>query len=112
MYDSLSKRSAGSGAASDRSPDGRAVLDEVREVLDELGGALPARVVRLRQGEDLLELVEDEQGNDRLAVRVLEDVVAVVQELPERFACLGDTRLRPLARGLRRAGSRWCRRRT
>ena len=74
------------------------VLDQVREVLDELGGAPPAGVVALAESEDLLELVEDQQRDDGLAVGIPQDVVAMVQELPERLALDGAAGLRPLAR--------------
>ena len=77
---------------------GRAVLDQVGEVLDELRGALAAEVVALREREDLLELVEDQQRDQRLAGGVAQHVVAVVQELPQRLAARGRRRLRPLAR--------------
>ncbi len=66
----------------------RAVLDQVGQVLDELRRALPAEVVALREREQLLELVEDQQRNERLAGRVAQDVVAMVQELPQRFAAI------------------------
>ena len=85
---------------------GRAVLDEVGEVLEELRGALAAEVVALREREDLLELVEDQQRNERLARRVAQHVVAMVEELPQRFAGDRDARLRPLARGFGRAEDR------
>ena len=69
----------------------RAVLDEVGEVVEELRGALAAEVVALREREDLLELVEDQQRNQRLAGSVAQDVVAVVQEFPQRLAGDGGT---------------------
>jgi AcrR family transcriptional regulator len=61
---------------------------------------LPAGVVGLREREDLLELVEDEDGRQHAAVCVLEDVVAVVEEFPERLAGHGGAALRPAAGGL------------
>ena len=64
---------------------GRTVLDQVREVLDELRGAPAAEVVSLRQCEDLLELVEDQKWRECLAGTVAQQVVPVVQEFPQRF---------------------------
>jgi hypothetical protein len=81
----------------------RAVLDEVREVLDEARGPRASGLVGLGEREDLLELVEDQERDERVTCLVEEDVVAVVQELPERLAGRGDASLRPLpgvARGL------------
>ena len=74
----------------------RAVLDEVGEVLEELLRAQPAGVIRLRQREDLLELVEDQQRQQRAAARIAQQVAAVVQEFPQRLA---------LDRGARAASS-------
>ncbi len=85
---------------------GRAVLDEIREVLEKLRGALAAEVVALREREDLLELVEDQQRNERLARCVAEHVAAMVEELPQRFAVDRHAGLRPLARGFGRAEDR------
>ena len=81
--------------SSPRAPCGGAVLDQVGQVLDELGRALAAEVVALREREDLLELVEDQQRDERLAGRVAQDVVAVVQELPQRLAGDRGAGLRP-----------------
>ena len=39
-----------------------AIFDQVRQGLDEFAGALATEVIRLRQREDLLELVEDQHG--------------------------------------------------
>ena len=75
----------------------RPVLDEIREVIDELPRALPAGVVRLGEREDLLELVEDQQRHQGLAAHVAQQVVAVVQELPQRLALDRGPGLRPLA---------------
>jgi hypothetical protein len=80
----------------------RAVLDQVSEILEELRGALAAEVVALREREDFLELVEYQQRYQRLARSVTQDVVAVVQEFPERFAAYRYPRLRPLSERLRR----------
>ena len=82
----------------------RAVLDEVGEVLEELRGALAAEVVALREREDLLELVEDQQRDERLARGVAQHVVAMVQELPQRLAARrrrrsASTRRTPASRG-------------
>ena len=52
---------------------------------------------RLGEREDLLELVEDQQRDERLARFVEQHVVAVVQEFPQRLAGAGDAGLRPLA---------------
>ena len=57
--------------------------------LEELRGALAAGVVGLRQREDLLELVEDQQRHERAAGGVAQHVVAVVQEFPQRLALDG-----------------------
>ncbi len=81
----------------------RAVLDEIGEILEELRRALAAEVVVLRQRENFLELVEDQQRDERPAGLIAENVVAVVQELPERFAFDRHADLRPLAGALRRA---------
>ena len=43
---------------------------------------------RLRQREDLLELVEDQQRDEGAPAGVAQHVVAMVQELPERLACM------------------------
>ena len=75
----------------------RPVLDEIGKVLDELGRALAAKVVALRDREDLLELVENQQRRQRPAVRVPQHVVAVVEELPQRLSGAGHTGLRPLS---------------
>ena len=77
---------------------GRAVLDQVGEILEELRGALAAEVVALREREDFLELVEYQQRDERLAALVAQNVVAVVEEFPQRFAADRNARLRPLAR--------------
>jgi hypothetical protein len=73
----------------------RPVLHQVGELVDELRRARPAGVVALGEGEDLLELVEDQQRCQRAAVGVAQLVVAVVQELPERLARLRGAGLRP-----------------
>src|SRR6185503_20316705 len=80
---------------------GRAVLDQVGEVLQKLRGALAAEIVALRQREDFLELVEYQQRDQRPARRVAQHVVTVVQEFPQRFAADGHSRLRPLSERLR-----------
>ena len=78
----------------------RAVLHQVGEVREKLLGPAPAGIVGLCQREDLLELVEDQDRDQGPAVRVLQDVVAVVQEFPERLACDGRAGLGPGAGGL------------
>ena len=82
---------------------GRAIFDEVGEVLGELRGALPAKIVALRQRENLLELIEDEQRDQRAAGVVAQHIVAVVEKFPERLAGLGDAGLRPVSGGRGRA---------
>ena len=85
---------------------GRPVLDEVGQVVEEPLRAQPARVVRLRQREDLLELVEDQERQQRASARVAQQVAAMVQELPERLALDGRAGPGPVARGLGRAEDR------
>ena len=75
----------------------RAILDQVGEVLDEARRARAPGLVGLGEGEDLLELVEDQQRDERAARFVAQHIVAVVQELPERLAGGRDARLGPLA---------------
>ncbi len=82
------------------------VLDQVRQVLDEFGGALASEVVVLPEGEDLLELVEDEERDERVAALVAQHVVAMVKELPQRFARDGGARPRPLPQSFRRTEDR------
>ena len=84
----------------------RAVLDQVGQVLDELGGAFAAEIVGLRERENFLELIEDQERNERVAGRVAQDVVAMVEELPQRFTLRRDADLRPLTGLLRRAEDR------
>ena len=82
----------------------RPVLHQVGQVRDEARGARAPELVGLREREDLFELVEDQQRNQRLAGLVLQHVVAMMQELPQRLAGGRDSGLRPLpgaARGLR-----------
>ena len=73
----------------------RPVLDQVGQFLDELGCTLAPEVVALGQGEDLLELVEDQQRNQRAPIGVVQHIVAVVQEFPQRLALDRHTGLRP-----------------
>ncbi len=47
---------------------------------------MPAGVVGLAEGEDFLELVEDQQRHQRVAVGVAQQIAAMVQEFPQRFA--------------------------
>jgi hypothetical protein len=84
----------------------RPILDQVGQVFHELRRALAAEVVALRQREQFLELVEDQQRDERLARLIAQDVVAMVQELPQRFAGYRGARLRPRACGPRRAKNR------
>ena len=84
----------------------RAILDEIGEVLHEAGRAGAAEIVALREGEDFLELIEDEQRNQRGAGLVPQHVVAMVEELPQRLSGDGHARLRPLAGAPRRARDR------
>ena len=76
---------------------GRAVLDEVGEVLEELLRTQPAAIVGLRQREDLLELVEDQERQQRAALGIPQQVAAVVQELPQRLALDRGARAAPVA---------------
>jgi hypothetical protein len=78
---------------------GRSVLDQVGQVLDELRRALAPEVVVLPEREDLLELVEDEERGERASFGIAQQVVAVVQELPQRFAGDRRTGARPLSEG-------------
>ena len=59
----------------------------------------PAAVVGLRQREDLLELVEDQQRQQRAPARVAQQVAAVVQELPQRLSLDRRARPRPVPGG-------------
>ena len=74
----------------------RAVLDEVGEILQELPGAQAPGVVSLRQREDLLELVEDQQRQQRPSLSITQQVAAVMQEFPQRLALDSGTGLRPV----------------
>ena len=76
------------------------VLDQVGQIVDEARDALSARVVALAESEDLFELVEDQQRDERLAGGVEQHVVAVMQELPQRLAFDRGTGLSPAAHGL------------
>jgi hypothetical protein len=76
---------------------GGAVFHQVRQVFDEARGAGAAGLIALRQGEDFLELVEDQQRDEGVAVVVAQHIVAVVQELPQRFALHCGTDLGPMA---------------
>ncbi len=64
----------------------RAVLDQIGQIRDEARGACAPEVIALREGEDLLELVEDEQRNQRRARLIAQHIIAVVQEFPQRLA--------------------------
>ena len=66
---------------------------------EELLGAQAPGVVGLRQREDLLELVEDQQRQHGAAARIAQQVAAVVQELPQRLAFDRRARPRPVAGG-------------
>ncbi len=81
----------------------RAVFDEVRQVVDEFRGALAPEIVALPEREDFLELVEDEERRERVAGVVVQHVVAVVEEFPQRFAGNRRSPPRPLAQRLGRA---------
>ena len=76
---------------------GRAVFNQIGQVGDEGRGAGSAEVIALRQREDLLELIEDQQRDQSLAGFVAQHVVAVMQELPQRLASIGHPDLGPLA---------------
>ena len=62
---------------------GRAVLDQIGKIVEKLRGALAPGVVALREREDLLELIEDQQRNEWLAGCVVQDVTAVMEKLPQ-----------------------------
>ena len=62
---------------------GRAVLDQVGEIVEEALGVQLAGVVGLARREDFLELVEDQQRDQRVAVGIAQEIPAVVQELPQ-----------------------------
>ena len=80
----------------------RPVLDQIGQVRDEARRARAPEVVALREREDLLELIEDQQRDQRRARLVVQHVVAVVQELPQRLAL--DRHARPASTG--RSGAR------
>ncbi len=80
---------------------GRTVFHQVGELGEKRLGPRAACGIGLREGEDFLELVEDEQRNEGAAAGVPEHVVAVVEEFPERLAFGGGAGPRPCA-GLRR----------
>ena len=52
----------------------------------------------MRQREDLLELIEDQQWDERRACLVLQHVIAMMQVFPERLTLTRNACLRPLAR--------------
>ena len=76
----------------------RAVFHQIGEVLHELGGTPAAGLVALGEGEDLLELVEDEQREQRAAGGVAQEIVAVVEELPKALPAVRHARARPMPR--------------
>jgi len=84
----------------------RAVLHQIPEFLDELGRALSTEVIDLREGEKLLELIEDEQRENPGTHSIVQHIVAVVQKLPERLSGVGNALLRPLSRSARGAPDR------
>ena len=85
---------------------GCAVLDQVRELGDKACRAGAAEFIALGESEDLFELIEDQQWNQRGARLVAQHIVAVVQELPQRLARDGHAHLGPLARKARRVPDR------
>ncbi len=83
---------------------GRPVLDQIGEFLDEAGRAGTAEFIGLGQGEDLLELIEDQQRGEGGAGLIAQHVVAMVQEFPQRLALDGDAgsaSIRPSGRAVR-----------
>jgi hypothetical protein len=62
------------------------VLDQVGQFVEKLPGPPAAGIVGLREREDFLELVEDQQRDEGLASGIPQQVAAVVQELPQRLA--------------------------
>ena len=63
-----------------------------------------AELVALRQREDLLELIEDQQGNERGTGFVAQHIVAMMQEFPQRLALGGDARPGSIRRTAARRG--------
>src|SRR6185437_16329790 len=84
----------------------RPVLDEIGELLDELGGAPATEIIALREREDFLELVEDQKRRQRAAGRVAQEVAAMMEEFPQRFAGNRDADVRPLPGRFARAEDR------
>src|SRR5205807_3151586 len=80
---------------------GCAVLDQVRELGDKACRAGAAEFIALGESEELLELIEDQQGDERRARLIAQHVVAMVQKLPQRLARDRYTHLGPLARQAR-----------
>lgn len=71
-------------------------LDQVRQLVEELGAcSLPV----LPQGENLLELIEDQEGDGKAVARVPEVGALAVEELPEGLAASGLRRLDAGRRG-------------
>lgn len=77
---------------------GSAILDEIGQVFPELRRTLAAKIVALRQCENLLELIEDDQRRERAARGVAQQVATVVEKLPQGLARGGDARLGPRSR--------------
>src|SRR6185437_11488735 len=75
---------------------GRAVLDQVGELFDETRGPRPSEIITLGEREQLFELIENEQWNDRCAGGIAQHIFAVMQEFPQRLAGRRDANLRPL----------------
>ena len=73
----------------------RTIFHQVREIGEEFLGPLPSGIIGLGQSEDFLELVEDQNGNERAAIGVLEHVVAMMQELPQGLTGDGGAALGP-----------------
>ena len=60
----------------------RAILDEIGKVLEKSLRAQPAGIVGLCEREDLLELIEDQQRQQRVAFLIAQQIAAMVQEFP------------------------------
>lgn len=78
----------------------RAVLDEIAQLLEEERRPSTAEIVALRERENFLELVENQQRDQSAAGAVAPHIVAVVKELPQRLAGQRRTNVRLLP-GLR-----------
>ncbi len=72
---------------------GRPVLDHVGQLGQKLRCAESSVLARLADREQLLELVEDEDGTDRPSLGRFQDQAATVKTLPERLGLLARANL-------------------